>query len=53
MAGKFGKLNMKAQMKKISLEVAVAINQCSSRKSTSKVQVFKTVEFSIDFIRGP
>ena len=42
---------LKARMKKISVDV-VAINQCSLRKSTSKAQVFKTVEFSIDSIRG-
>ena len=30
------------------VDVAVAINQCSLRKSTSRAQVFKTVEFSID-----
>ena len=39
---------MKARMKKISVDVAVAINQCSLRKSTSRAQVFKTVEFSVD-----
>ena len=44
-------LTMKAQTEKISVDVAVAINQCSLRKSTSMAQVFKTVEFSIDFIR--
>ena len=44
---------MKAlRMKKIFVEVDVAISQCSLRKSTSKAQVFKTVEFSIDFIQG-
>ena len=43
-------LTMKARMKKISVDVAAAINQCSLRKSTSKTQVFKTEEFSIDFI---
>ena len=41
---------MKAGMK-ISVDVAVTINQCSLRKSTSKAQVFKTVKFSIDFIQ--
>ena len=44
-------LTMKARMEKISVDVAAAINQCSLRKSTSMAQVFKTVEFSIDFIR--
>ena len=44
-------LTMKARMEKISVDVAVAINHCSLRKSTSMAQVFKTVEFSIDFIR--
>ena len=67
MAAKFGKfgsialfvscakqqLIMKARMKNyIVMDVAVAINQCSLRKSTSKAQLLKTVEFSIDFIRG-
>ena len=33
------------------MDVALTINQCSSRKSTSKAQVFKTVKFSIDFIQ--
>ena len=37
-------LTMKARMK-ISVDVAVTINQCSF------VQVFKTVKFSIDFIQ--
>ena len=41
-------LTMKARMKKISVDVAVAINQCLLRKSTSRAQVFKTIEFSID-----
>ena len=41
-------LTMKARMKKISVDVAVAIKQCSLRKSTSRAQVFKTIEFSID-----
>ena len=44
-------LTMKARMK-IAVDVAVTINQCSSRKSTSNAQVFKTVKFSIDFIQG-
>ena len=41
---------MKARMKKISVDVAVTINQFSLRKSTSRAQVFKTVEFLIHFI---
>ena len=45
-------LTMKARMK-ISVDVAVMINLCSLRKSTSKAQVFKTVKFSIDFIQDP
>ena len=44
-------LTMKARIMKISVDVAVTINQCSLRKSTSKAQVFKTVKFSIDFIQ--
>ena len=39
-------------MKEISVDVVVAINQYSLRKSASKAQVFKIVEVSIDFIRG-
>ena len=39
------------KMKKISGDVAAAINQNSLRKSTSKTQMFKTEEFSIDFMR--
>ena len=42
--------DMKERMK-ISVDVAVTINQCSLRKSTSKAQVFKTVKFLIDFIQ--
>ena len=45
--------DQEAQKKKISVRGgSVAINQCSLRKSTSRVQVFKTVAFSINFIRG-
>ena len=44
------KNNMKARMK-ISVDVAVMINQCSLRKSTCKAQVFKTVKFLIDYIQ--
>ena len=41
---------LKARMK-ISVDVAVTINQCSLRKSASKAQVIQTVKFSIDFIQ--
>ena len=37
-------LTIKARMEKSSMDVAMAINQCSLTKSTSMAQVFKTVE---------
>ena len=40
---------MKARIK-ISVDVAVMINQCLLKKSTSKAQVFKTVKFSISVV---
>ena len=64
MAGKFGKFDLKAPFvscafivrvaearMKVSVDVAVTINQCSLRKSASKAQVFKTVEFLINVIQ--
>ena len=42
----------KHELMKISLDVAVTIDQCSLRKSTSKAQLFKNeLKFSIDFIQ--
>ena len=66
MAEKFGKFGLKALFvscafivrvaealearMKISVDVAVTINQCSLRKSTSKAQAFKTIKFSISAV---
>ena len=44
-------LTMKTRMK-YSVDVAMTINQCSLRKSTSKAQAFKTVKFLIDYFHS-